>query len=257
MPSPDPLTPEAKHLAELERQLAGLTEQLATKETELATTGTEFALFRRSYLRRFGPLYAELDSLDAEVARRLAAAAPTKAARQNLREAETRAAGSQASLQEPEPTAAAPPTPELKEAFRQLAKSVHPDLAADDGERARRTQVMAAVNDAYARGDAVALQRILDGEIARPEGIVGDDLASRLVRAIRKLAQVRARFTELVQMQKSLEADPMWELFQRVREMSSTGVDLLASVEAELKANVASAKTRLAALEGSGGGHLR
>jgi hypothetical protein len=86
---------------------------------------------------------------------------------------------------------------------------------------------------------------------------LGNDLASRLVRAIRKLAQVRARFTELVQMQKSLEADPMWELFQRVREMSSTGVDLLASVEAELKANVASAKTRLAALEGSGGGHLR
>lgn len=249
MPAPDPLTPEAKHLAELEGQLAELTEQLAAKETDFATTGSEFAQFRSSYLRRFGPLYAELDSLDAEIARRLAAAAPTKAARQNVREAEARAAGSQASLPELEPAATVAPTPELKEAYRQLAKSVHPDLAADDTERARRTQVMAAVNDAYSRGDAAALQRILDGEIARPEGVIGDDVASRLVRAIRKLAQIRARFTELVQMQRSLESDPMWELFQRVREMSSKGVDLLASVEAELQANIASSTARLAALQ--------
>jgi hypothetical protein len=249
MPVPSQITPEARHLVELERQLAGLTEQLATKETEFATTASEFARFRSSYVRRFGPLDAELDGLEAEISSRLATVAPTKSARQHVTGAEARTARSQSPPEEPGLGEAAPPTPELKDTFRQLAKSVHPDLAADDAERARRTHVMAAVNEAYSRGDVAALQRILDGEIARPEGVVGDDVASRLVRAIRKLAQVQARFTELVQLQKTQESDPMWELFQRVRGIASSGVDLLASVEAELQANIAAARARLAALD--------
>ena len=52
--------------------LAELTDELATREAEFAGLGGEFAHFRISYLRRFGPLYADLDRLDAEIARILA-----------------------------------------------------------------------------------------------------------------------------------------------------------------------------------------
>ena len=242
------LTPEAAHLAEQERLVAELTEQLATQETEFATAGAEFANFRVEYLRRFAPLYAELDRLEAEITRGTSASDETERGQQISGEAELGTAASRAPLAEAESAAAAAPPAELKETFRQVAKAVHPDLAGDDEERERRTQVMAAVNDAYACGDAPALQRILDGETSRPEAIVGTDVASRLVRAIRKVAQIRARFTELVQLQQALEADPMWELFLRVREGWADGVDHLADVEADLRAEIASASARLAAL---------
>lgn len=58
-------------LTQQERILPELTDQLATKETEFATTGAELDRFRLHYLRRFAPLYAELDRLEAEVASRV------------------------------------------------------------------------------------------------------------------------------------------------------------------------------------------
>ena len=62
-------SPEEQHLADQERLLADLTEQLATKEAEFATVNAQFDRFRTSYLARFAPLYAELDRLEAEIAR--------------------------------------------------------------------------------------------------------------------------------------------------------------------------------------------
>ena len=97
--------------------------------------------------------------------------------------------------EEPDPSG---PSAELRDLFRQAAKQFHPDLAGDDAERARRTKLMAALNSAYQAGDADAIRRMLAGEAARPEAIKGDDVGSRIVRVFRKLAQIRARFTELV-----------------------------------------------------------
>src|SRR4029450_8616970 len=53
--------------------------------------------------------------------------------------------------QEPEPRA--PVSDEAKRLFRQLARRIHPDLAADAAERERRTNLMVAANDAYEQGD--------------------------------------------------------------------------------------------------------
>jgi len=249
-------TPEDEHLAEQERLLAELTEQLATKETEFATTGTEFARFRGAYMHRFAPLYAELDRLEADIARRVALAEDTPAARANAAAAASRAeesaeaeAEAKASPARPEETRklTAPP-PDLRDLYLEAAKKMHPDLAADDEERARRTILMAALNAAYEAGDAEAIQRILDGESARPEAITGDDVASRLVRVIRKIAQIRGRFTELVRLVDALEADPLYRLFVQVREASAAGDDLLADDEADLRTRIASAQAQLAAL---------
>jgi hypothetical protein len=249
-------TPEAEHLAEQERLLAELTEQLATKETEFATTGAEFARFRVAYERRFAPLYAELDRLDAEIARRVAVKSDTPAAHAKAAEAASRAeesaeAEAQASehLALPEEAGKpARPSPELRDLFREAAKKMHPDLAGDDQERARRTTLMAALNSAYDAGDADAVRRILDGEAARPEAITGDDIASRLVRAIRKIAQIRGRFTALVRLTEALETDPLFRLFAQVREAWTAGEDPLAEDEAELRTRIASAQAQLAAL---------
>ena len=248
-------TPEGEHLADQERLLEELTEQLATKETEFATLGVEFARFRATYLIRFAPLYAELDGLEAEIARllveRVGGDGPAAtAARARADEAEARAKES-ASAAEGAEDGSEPqsePTPNLKALYRRVAKAVHPDLASDDAERARRTQVMATASEAYAAGDEQALRRILDGEAARPEAIIGDDVASRLVRVIRKQAQITMRLAELEQLTRSLSADPLFVLFEQGRAAWEAGDDPLAEDERDLRTRIASARAGLAAL---------
>ena len=252
-------TPEEEHLAEQERLLAELTEQLAAREAEFATEGVEFARFRQHYLRRFAPLYAEVDRLEAEVARRLAEQEPTPERNAKAEEAQTRAEESerllsdarqdgQAAEAEEEATPRSP-SPDLRDLYRQAARAVHPDLASDDPDRARRTVAMAAVNDAYERGDAEAMRRVLAGEAARPEAIVGDDVPSRLVRALRHIKQVRSRLAELDGLTAALKADPMYRLFDDVREPWLAGEDPLADDEAGLQRRIASLRAQLAALD--------
>lgn len=254
-------TPEEEHLADQERLLEELTEQLATKEAEFASGGVEFARFRSSYLTRFAPLYAELDRLEAEIARLLAdrfkedsdegREAQTRADEADARASESASAAASAEDEpEPKPEAA----PRLKTLYREVAKVVHPDLAGDDAERTRRTRVMAAVSQAYADGDEDALRRILDAEAARPDAITGDDVGSRLVRVLRKIAQVRGRFTELVELHAGLESDAMWELFDTVRVAQEGGTDPLEGTEAQLRRQIRSASAQLAALRADGRG---
>jgi hypothetical protein len=255
-------TPEADELDRQERLLTELTEQLATRETEFATTGAQFARFRAAYLRRFAPLYAELDRIEAEIAARLAQIEATPAAQARVTDAEARAddsakAAEEAILSSAEATDHVHadhggPSRELRDLYRQAAKMVHPDLVTDETDRARRTKLMAALTAAYAAGDADAIRRIVASEAARPEAITGDDVGSRLVRTIRKIAQVRDRLTQLDQVAVALESDPLFQLFGQLRPVWETrGGDALTDDEAELQTQINSARARLAALTGS------
>lgn len=252
-------TPEEDALAEQERLLGELTEQLATKEAEYATVSVEFARFRTAYLARFAPLYAELDQVEAEIARLLAdrphaTKAKRRAAHRRAAAAEARAresaeaAGGAAGTMEEASTEVQEPDPTLRSLYREAAKRLHPDLAADDEERERRTRLMAAVNRAYAEGNAAAIQRILEGEAARPEDVEGVGLPARLARVRLKITRVRARFTELVELHAALEADPMWDLFATVRDAAARGGDPLAPVEHDLRLRIHAARDRLANL---------
>ncbi len=250
------LTPEAEHLAEQERLLEELTEQLTAKEAEFAETGSAFARFRSDYLGRFGPQYAELDRLEAEIASRIAQHEETPAAWAKASEAAARADESQQAIAErsadPSPIEDLPgreaPTDEARSLYREAAKRIHPDLAMDSAEKERRHQLMAALNADYADGDVDAMRRIIDGEDARPEAIVGDDIGARLMRAIRRIAQVRGRFTELVELTDALRSDPLFVLFEECRTDWSAGLDPLAADEASIQQRIASAHARLAAL---------
>jgi len=250
------LTPEAEHLAEQERLLEELTEHLTAKEADFAETGSAFARFRAEYLRRFAPLYTELDRLEAEIARRVAQEEATPAAHAKAADAATRADESQRALDDGPPDALQPDdeagraaqAPELKALYRDAAKRIHPDLATDEAEKERRTTLMAALNAAYAAGDADAIQRILDGEASRPEAIIGDDIGARLMRAIRRNAQVRGRFTELVELTEALRSDPLFVLFEASRADGGAGNDPLAADEASLRERIKSARDRLATL---------
>ena len=250
------LTPEAEHLAEQERLLEELTEHLTANEAEFAETGSAFARFRAEYLRRFAPLYTELDRLEAEIARRVAQEEATPAAHAKAADAAALANESQRALDDGAPDALqaddeagqAAPAPELKALYRDAAKRIHPDLATDEAEKERRTALMAALNAAYDAGDADAIQRILDGEASRPEAIIGDDVGARLMRVIREIAQVRGRFTELVELTEALRSDPLFILFEASRADREARNDPLAADEASLRERIGAAHARLATI---------
>jgi hypothetical protein len=253
-------TPEEEHLREQERLLAGLTEDLATKEAEFATEGVEFARFRHHYLRRFAPLYAEVDRLEAEVAKRLAVQEPSPDRAAKAEAAQAKADESARLHEQSREEAHAAdaddaagvgrePTAELKALYKKAAKALHPDLASDDEDAQRRTALMAAVNAAYDAGDAAAIQRILDGEAANPDAVVGDDFGARMTRVIRRIKQAKARLAELERLTAVLRSDPMWRQFNEVREGWRAGDDPLADDEAALRARIDLLKAQLAAFE--------
>jgi len=59
---------------------------------------------------------------------------------------------------------------------------LHPDLALTEKERLRRTALMAQINLAYKRGDLHAIERLIKEYGEDPEAIVGEDVASRIVK---------------------------------------------------------------------------
>jgi hypothetical protein len=67
---------------------------------------------------------------------------------------------------------------------------------------------MALVNIAYERGDQMAIDKIIQDFGQDPEAIVGEDTASRIVKAIRRIAQLRRDW---------LKFSRKWKIIERPR----------------------------------------
>ena len=170
------MLPEEQELIRLEAEQAALEEQVTTAELTLETSKTETAQFQHRYHQTVGRLYAQLDELDAQIARVQAGLSPDDVAAQTHAQAaeqQAKASAEEAGLIEAQP--APPPviTPELKLAFRQAAKLMHPDRATSEPERLRRTALMAQVNLAYERGDQPAIEKLIKEYGQDPEAITG------------------------------------------------------------------------------------
>ena len=85
----------------------------------------------------------------------------------------------------------------LKQAYRKAVKLMQPDLALSDRERQRRTALMAAPNNAYELGDGREIERLIEEFGQDPYAIVGEDVASRIVKATRRIAQLHRRLAAL------------------------------------------------------------
>jgi len=145
-------------------------------------------------------MYAELDELEAKIAHAQLKKAPNDPKmRANAKASEERAkksaeeAGLAIIESKPDPEI----LPELKQAYLRAVKLLHPDLALTEKERLRRTALMAQVNLAYKRGDLNAIEKIMKEYGEDPEAIVGEDVASKIVKTIRRIAQLRRRIEEV------------------------------------------------------------
>ncbi len=241
--------------AELERKrgmLASLEAMLAQRELDLHTLQAELLAFEARYLRAVSAHYAELDEIRAQIAEAQAAGKPEdpdaheQAAGARSRARESAQTAYDASRGPDRPTRFQP-SEDLRRLYREVAKQVHPDLATDEEDRARRTRLMAEVNRAYEEGDEARLQAILKEWESRP--VTGEDVPAQLVRAIRKIAQVESRLHQIDSDIARLEESDLCRLKARADEAEREGGDLIAEMVEALESQIAAARDQLAAIK--------
>jgi hypothetical protein len=224
-------TPEEEELARKESRLAELEARLLDRELELATLQAELGAFDRAYFDQVGCRMVVLDDIEARTARVLAGEADD--------------IGSAARVAE-EGVTAAHPTAELRALFRQVARALHPDFVLDPQEKIRRTALMAEANAAYREADANRLNELLRETRDDPDAIRGTDIAARLVRCIRQIAQVKRRLDTLKDEINQLTASDLSSLMITVSEARRKGRDLLREMRNDLDKRIAAAEQRQA-----------
>ena len=186
------LTPEEEELLRKREELASVRAALAERELELADFRALLKSFEGRYLRQVGVLYAELDDWEAKIAELEASLRPSATASQQAQETRKRADEThEATHGEASKARDFQPSADLRSLFREAAKRIHPDFAKDDADRQRRTRFMAEANEAYSRGDAEALQRILDEYSDSSESVQGEGIGDELIRIILQIAEAK------------------------------------------------------------------
>jgi hypothetical protein len=247
--------PGAEELVRRRAQLRVLSRQLLERERDLAAFRGELHAFETTYRKALGSRYARLDEL-AERLDETAEPVPDPAGPgpeddgpaerypgQGLPGGQNWAWGEREPDKEPERRAVV--NEDAKRLFRQLARLIHPDLAADPQERERRTNLMVAANDAYEQGDVAALERLLEDWQASPEAVTGSGAAAELERTLRRIAQVEASMRRIDEELAELEASAMGWLRRRVEKAAREGWDLLAHMVRELDRQIGEAQLEL------------
>jgi hypothetical protein len=250
------LTPEEEELARKKVSLAGLEAQLADRELELAACRADLNHFEKRYLQAVGRRYALLDELNAKIAEARARQNPhSQDARDRASQARSQARESARAVGDENPEsalpddAASPRRPERSESlnklYRQAARLLHPDLTLDGDEKKRRHDLMAELNEAYARGDEEKLRAILRDWHASPESVLGDGPGAELVRVIRKIAQVERRLKAIAAELDQLRQGELFQLKHQVEEAHADGRDLLTDLGEQLDRDIARAREEL------------
>jgi hypothetical protein len=133
---------------------------------------------------------------------------------------------------------------QIKKVYRQLARRCHPDLAGDDAEREYRTEMMTAVNDAYASrslAELMALARDLEafGEQADRAAVQKQAAVGMAAALEEELRRCKRRIRQIEMEMQSLYTHPLVELSMDAKFARRQGRDILAEMAAELERKIA------------------
>ena len=242
-------TPEQAELEEKQRQVDSLEAELADRELELATLKGELGAFENEYAQRVVAKYAILDDLNAQIAELLAERSPSDAESQETadqaREQADESAEASGHADPDRPVEPFRPTEALKNLYKKLMKKFHPDKADTPEQRARFTEIFKEIELAYHNGDEDRM-RELERELANsPDEVTGESVAEQLVRAIRKIAQMRGRVDAIAVLISELTESDLYELCESVREAEQSGRDLFAEMATAVDAEIEVAQARL------------
>jgi len=122
------------------------------------------------------------------------------------------------------------PNDEIKQLYRDLAKKFHPDLAEDEEDRSRRTVWMSEINTAYQSGDLDRLRQIWENYRTSPERVSGNGQTARLVRTLRKSAQVQRRMLEIRNEMENLRNSSAYQLKTKMQAAGKRGLQWLEKI---------------------------
>lgn len=242
-------TPEEEELYKKLAELNELESELAQQELDLATLRGELRTFEIKYLRIIGTHYAELDEIEAQIVELQARLKPkNKDSQKQAEQARTKAqesAQAAEGVQEQFKQEKFAPSESLKKLYREVAKTVHPDLANDEEDRARRQSFMAEANCAYEEGNEARLEAIIHEWESSPESVKGGGVGAELIRVIRKINQVKGRLSEIEAEINLLKESELYQLKIRVEEAENQGWDLLSEMATHLDEQINVAKKKM------------
>ena len=248
------LTPEQQEYELKKSQLSQLETKLVDLELEHLNLAADLRDLEGKYLRIVGTRYAELDRIEAQIAALEAILHPIdeqirQQAQQARAKAEKTSQATGKSVEIVQAKERTQPSDDLKKLYREVAKRVHPDLAATDEERERRTSLMAAANRAYEESDEAALRRLLENAINTPEEVIGEGIAFDLIRVIRKISQVQKRIAEIQELIEETKASSTYSLKLRIETEAQQGRDLLEAMRLDVDEQILQARRQLAELK--------
>ncbi len=270
-PTEDPAALDAAREADraaterLEQAVRAVEAALIEYEIAVESFRVEVENFARLHEERLGPLHTRLEELDAAVAEAIAARTGDP---EDLRRAEEARAQvlpmpqlsglfegwlesegirpdavAMLTGQSVQPPPRVRPGEQARKLFRELMRASHPDLVTDETERARRDAFVARVNQAYARGDVEALQRLFDewsaGPAPEPTPMGrAEELAARL-------EWLAARKERLAEEAAEMEAGAIGSMLKLAEDDPDA---LLEEIAADLRAKVSAREAELARL---------
>lgn len=247
-------SPEAIELAKKRRELAELLEEQSLIERELASIKAEIRIFENSYQQMLGGKITELEQLEWQISGLLGTGETGEEHHKYYHTTEQQSAKSRTGkttlLDDDPDSTGLLEEKSLKSLYREVAKTIHPDLAGDDHERFRRQELMATANLAYQQGDRSRLQALLKEWRLGPETSRGLDIGAELIRLIRQIAYARQHIKELRRSIEELRRSDIYCFRQRVDDSLMDGIDLLAEMAATVDLDIAKARKRLALLQG-------
>jgi hypothetical protein len=241
--------PHDESLEGLRSRLSELEGVLGERAAAVARVESDLAAFRIRYRQDVGLLHEELDELD----RKIAEAELGELSK--LVEGETSGTTAPPVTQPGQPARLT--SDAVRRLFRDVAKTIHPDLADDDEARDRRHTLMVEANRAYALGDEERLRWVLDAWERSPEAVRGTDDDAMRQRLVRRIAQIDEQLARYASHQAALAESPLWKLKMMVDEASARGKDLVADMVRRLKRDIIAARNRLDAMQWTEGSENR
>ena len=228
-------------LEALRSRVAELEAVLGERGAEVARVQSDLEAFRITYRQHVGTLHEQLDNLELEISEA------------ELGELSKQVeSGSRDPSQAPTGARPAPPprftSDAVRKLFRDVAKTIHPDLAGDDVARDRRHALMVEANRAYALGDEAQLRWILHAWEKSPEAVQGSDREAMRLRFTRRIAQIEEQLDMFASDLAALKASPLGALKTMVDDAAAKGKDLVREMVARLKRDIMVATNRLDAI---------
>jgi hypothetical protein len=232
--------PHEPEIDALRSRVSELEAMLGERDAEIGRIRTDLAAFKVRYRQEVGLLHEELDELERAIAEAEAGELPDTAERDAT-------AAVPAARPEPEPPQRYT-TDAVRRLFRDVARTIHPDLARDEHARGRRHTLMVEANRAYALGDEERLRWILQAWEGSPEAVQGSDPEAMRLRLVRRIAQLEEQLDLCASDLAALEDTPLWKLKAMVDEAAARGKDLVADMVRRLTRDIMVARNRLDAM---------